>query len=87
MSKAVLVMDMPDNCRDCEYFGFPCRLTNMKCNWFSENGRNKNCPLRELPERKPPSNMKPAPIIEEYYREYDRGWNTCLDAITGEVQQ
>lgn len=84
MSKAVLVIDMPENCRNCKYsFDLRCKLTSYGCNLHSENGRNKNCPLRELPERKLPSNMKPAPIIEEYYQEYDGGWNACLDVITG----
>ncbi len=48
--KAVLVMDMPENCRDCPYFGFTCRLTREKGNWFNDEGRHNTCPLKELPD-------------------------------------
>lgn len=48
--EAILIIDMPENCRDCPYFGFNCKLTNEKCNWFNEDGRHKSCPLRILPE-------------------------------------
>lgn len=50
MNKAVLVVDMPENCRDCQYFGHQCRITQEKCNQYNESGRHENCPLIPLPK-------------------------------------
>lgn len=59
MSKAVLVMDMPEYCADCPVATsdleglYHCAITD---NYYSIdeslNGRDSSCPLRELPEKK-----------------------------------
>ena len=48
--EAMLITEMPENCRDCPYFGLKCKLTDDICNWFNEDGRHKSCPLRITPE-------------------------------------
>lgn len=50
MKKAALIIDMPENCRDCQFFGYECRLTRDRCNWYNQSGRHEACPLRPLPE-------------------------------------
>lgn len=45
--KAVLIIDMPENCRNCDFFGFTCKLTKTRCN-YSDEGRNEDCPLQPI---------------------------------------
>lgn len=64
MSKAVLVMDMPESCSKCkfmyEFQGIKkCQLMNCLNNGASKisqhnfiRQRHDKCPLRELPEKK-----------------------------------
>lgn len=89
MTKAVLVIDMPENCADCQLAdddpsGLYCPLaddyydgtdsTEDKASW---------CPLRELPERMEVCGTYNA----AYYAKggkmpsYKTGWNACLDEI------
>lgn len=79
MAKAILVMDMPENC-------FKCRLQNfLNCKIVKgcHVGENRPdwCPLRELPEK--------MPDLEHGYENVEKsiirtGWNACLDAIAKE---
>lgn len=46
--KAALIIELPENCRDCPYFAYHCKLTNKKCNFYSDNGRHESCPLYEI---------------------------------------
>lgn len=83
MSKSVLVIDTPENCRSCYLRGFTLNLqycrgklkdikdTSVKPDW---------CPLMDLPEKDDgdyPSNTFDAGFVE--------GWNQCIDEITGGV--
>ena len=76
MAKAVLVMDMPENCFKCKLQNWAnCKITN-KCH--VGGCRPDWCPLRELPEK--------IPDLEHGYENVDRsiigiGWNACLDMI------
>lgn len=83
MSKAVLVMDMPESCYKCKlhcvtpYGEYLCCAVrkNIPCAEIPDW-----CPLRELPERKETNyymNNKGKGIVE--------GWNACLDEITGNM--
>lgn len=94
MSKAVLVMDMPESCKKCVF----CRgLNACKLNKYlvgdrictiytvdkqiMEGGKPDWCPLRELPEK--------MPDLEHGYENVEKsiirtGWNACLDAIAKE---
>ena len=76
MAKAVLVMDMPENCEDCPAM----RIVNgyyicqAKRNLNRSEKRPDWCPLRELPER--------ANHPEHWDNgRFDKGWNACLDEI------
>lgn len=85
MSKAVLVMDMPECCADCpcSFFERDNPVLNLICGVAQEDAYNVGkpdwCPLRELPEKmevcgKYPQPGKPIPS-------YRFGWNACLDEI------
>lgn len=88
MKKAVIVIDMPEDCEDCsqEYDG-RC-YHEHPCGREIKEGCKKPdwCPLRPLPERfygdygryPQPDGIPPS---------YKVGWNACLDAITGEQDE
>lgn len=84
MAKAVLVMDMPETCKDCscKYPSYKddalydCAITGKT---ISINGGRYGekpywCPLRGLPEK---ANH---PAYCDNGR-FDKGWNACLDKI------
>lgn len=89
MAKAVLVMDMPVDCKQCVFCrGLnACKLKKYLvrdkiCTVYTvdkqimEGGKPDWCPLRELPER------SDHPEHCDNGR-FDAGWNGCLDAIEG----
>ena len=89
MSKAVLVMDMPEDCKQCVFCrGLnACKLKKYLvrdkiCTVYTvdkqimEGGKPDWCPLRELPER------SDHPEHCDNGR-FDAGWNACLDAREG----
>lgn len=91
MNKAVLVMDMPEDCKQCVFCrGLnACKLKKYLvrdkiCTVYTvdkqimEGGKPYWCPLRELPER------SDHPEHCDNGR-FDAGWNECLDAIEGGV--
>ena len=94
MAKAVLVMDMPESCSKCkfmyEFQGIKkCQLMNvlnggasrLSQNSFTEK-RHEKCPLRELPEKKvADKRLAISPLTEGLLKEFEKGWNACLDAI------
>lgn len=90
MAKAVLVMDMPENCADCQLAdddpsGLYCPLaddyydgtdsTEDKASW---------CPLRELPEKIPELKHGYESVEKSILR---KGWNACLDKILSERKE
>lgn len=89
MSKAVLVLDeMPTSCSECDYMatssfdGHVCILKVVAENYKKIGNEIKPdwCPLRELPGK----------VYHENFCDngrYDRGWNECLDEITGESEE
>lgn len=76
MAKAVLLMNMPENCFKCKLQNWAnCRITN-KCH--VGECRPDWCPLRELPEK--------IPDFKHGYENIEKsiiriGWNNCLDTI------
>ena len=78
MPKAVLIMDMPENCFKCKLQNWAnCRITN-KCH--VGECRPDWCPLRELPEHE--TEMTDADDLgSDYVRGTMDGWNACLDTI------
>ena len=92
MSKAILIMNMPDSCDKCQLFGnhysdLCCRaLNNRGINYpCPDNFRQDWCPLRKVPEKQCLDTSK---ITDrdylQYAGEYESGWNACLDEILGE---
>lgn len=79
MAKAVLIMDMPEDCNDC--YAMYVSLSERFCRATEENLSAKAerpdwCPLRELPEK------SDHPEHCDNGR-FDAGWNGCLVAIEG----
>lgn len=87
MAKAVLVMDMPEDCNDC--YAMYVSLSERFCRATEENLSAKAerpdwCPLRELPEKIPELESGYESINRTLHRE---GWNDCLDRILGELPE
>lgn len=80
MPKAVLIMDMPECCADCQLTDDdPSGLYCVPADKYydgeeSTEDRASWCPLRELPEK---ANH---PAYCDNGR-FDKGWNACLDMI------
>lgn len=81
MSKAVLVMNMPECCADCpcSFFERDNPILNLICGVAQEDAYNVGkpdwCPLRELPEK------KERRIGEHGERMFRAGFNACLNEI------
>ncbi len=84
MSKGIIVVDIPENCLNCDLrsaSGY-CLLGHKDILVLAVNcNKPKDCPVKQLPERKTPSKLTPGPTVEHYYTPYDKGWNDCLDTI------
>lgn len=88
MPKAVLVMDMPETCKDCscKYPSYKddalydCAITGktIPINGGHYEDRPDWCPLRELPEKIPELKSGYEDISTSIRRV---GWNACLDEI------
>ena len=87
MSKAVLVMDMPDSCPDCpcSFFERSNPKLNLICGATGEDANNVDkpdwCPLRELPKK------MPTYLCINDEKGYCEGYNDCIDTITGESEE
>lgn len=83
MSKAVLIMDMPECCADCQLADDdPSGLYCVPADKYydgeeSTEDRASWCPLRELPEK------KERRIGEHGERMFRAGFNACLNEIAG----
>lgn len=91
MSKAVLVMDMPESCRKCNLsYMIPlgtrliCHATEMPRVIRTTHDKPDWCPLLELPEKIPELESGYESINRTLHRE---GWNDCLDRILGELPE
>lgn len=80
MAKAVLIMDMPEDCTMCKFWNAEddeCYATGVEeLSLNSEEAKPNWCPLRELPEK----SDHPEHCDNGMF---DSGWNACLDAIEG----
>ena len=86
MSKAILVIDMPDSCGMCPlFFG---TYNDMCCTAlndrtidypFPADFRQDWCPLREMPEKYETDKSK---CSDPFYQfEFECGYNQCIDEI------
>lgn len=92
MSKSVLVIDTPERCIDCGIGQNHSNIleTCVSCpvagKWAIDKeaeSRPDWCPLKPLPEKfDSEKNWK----LGDFEPLFKIGWNTCIDAITGEVK-
>lgn len=82
MAKAVLIIDMPEDCTMCKFWNSKddeCYATGVEeLSLNSEESKSDWCPLRELPEK--------IPELKSGYEDLSTsirrvGWNACLDEI------
>ena len=80
--KAILVIDMPTNCRSCD------KLVRKGClkGDYRKDERPKQCPLKEMPKKR----KLPADMVDytNYGEEpwFTDGFNACLDELLGEEE-
>ena len=81
MSKAILVMDMPDSCDECplfcNYYSDMCcgGLHNRTIDYpYPENFRQEWCPLKVIPEK-----LKSTNSLDEYEDGFVAGWNNFIE--------
>lgn len=87
MSQAVLIMNMPETCKDCRFDleGFSGDWPVKLCELTEETIQNENesraegCPLHRLPDKK---NLLDD-TTDDITWVYHFGFNTCLDEIIG----
>lgn len=90
MSKAVLVIEMPDCCNSCpicqgvamdgtHVCSILDRDGNEQSHYDGEHERGDYCPLKTMPERDKCNRHL------DYTRGYKQGWNDAIDAIEREV--
>lgn len=90
MAKAVLVMDMPDDCPLCKFFDLDgqCHAVDAENPWSTDPDKAKPdwCPLRELPDGK-----EELPFEKYEFgglgKAFTSGWNACLDKILKERKE
>lgn len=86
MSKSLLVMKTPENCRSCMYIGTFRYFCRINCKDIEDASVKPDwCPLKPLPDK-----MKLTGVYgREYFQSngkmpsYKIGWNDCIDEITG----
>ena len=83
MSKAVLVLDMPEGCNDCVLNNYHfCDVTNENIESYiydiMEVDKPDWCPLKELPYKRYHSAYGVPIEMSE-----DKIWNECIDKIVG----
>lgn len=87
MSKAILIMDMPEYCTECPLLdgNDECILQDEDSNAFADtfNQLREGCPLRELPERKETICYENDDWRTLITKTMNKGWNACLKAIEG----
>jgi len=88
--KAVLVIDMPTSCGECNlkelYDSWECIVNGRTLKINCEKPRPSWCPLKPMPEKIFPdinSQLKK----QSEYEIWTGGWNACLDSIIGEKNE
>ena len=95
MSKAILIVDIPKSCDDCQlkvlesdlfYTTYACQNATCETEDILKTTKYEmNCPLKPLPKIK--QKIKELPQYTKEYEAYCKGevdgWNLCLDEILG----
>lgn len=80
MNKAILVIDMPDNCKNCMCYVLGesndfCEVTKFAI--FDNTTKPSHCPLKQVPKK-----------LEVMYggdeQDWEKGYNNCIEEIVGE---
>lgn len=79
--KAILVVDMPKDCRECPcFYDWLCCQAKDGLNVVGDK-RPRGCPLKPMPQKKETRNaIQYRGLAEEYRKE---GFNECIDEILG----
>lgn len=87
--KAILVIDMPESCYECQFQGMGGRdlelLTCSLNHWCVDNPNERPswCPLRPLPSK------RKIPFTKTFGTPFNKGkakgWNDCIDAIISDT--
>ena len=76
MSKAILVIDMPEKCDECPCFQIGlfnyCAVTGKR-NHSETNKKPSDCPLKLIPEKYDLSDLRDD--------DFKCGWNACINKI------
>lgn len=85
--KAILVVDMPKSCEECDYLGWATHDENMRAcmllngYFFNEEEvetkRSEVCPLKPMPQKKEVTDLEMKALVGLYAT----AWNECLDEI------
>ena len=70
MKKGLIIANLPEHCRDCDFYGIRCKITGEMCKYYNEDGRPEGCPILELPN-----------YIHEGNTAYQNGHNELLEKI------
>lgn len=91
MEKAIIIIDMPDNCTKCTFIhrdycssieSYFCGVNHKRLSFSHVSCRPIECPLRELPEEDHENHYP-----DEWEDGYADGWNACLREITGQPKE
>ena len=77
MSKAVLIMEMPKRCSDCQLLSADYGCAIIGATGGSHGSRSEYCPLKSLPE------LMTENYRSEFARGIKKGWNDVLKEIIG----
>ncbi len=90
MSKSILMVDTPENCKECD-FCYERLCGNGRCtrnkdsgNVVPDEGKPNWCPLREVPEKKFYNECEVSTRTHENKTYYIDGYNTAIDEILGD---
>lgn len=93
MSKAILIMDMPENCLDCRFCRELDEGIEACCEIMDEPDGNElfrmidndYCQSRPnwCPLQYPPDKEGNSECFDEYEDGYAYGWNSCIEEIIG----
>ena len=85
MSKAILIIDMPESCSECPFYsgvmGGRCLVDMHKYNSREIDSlvdieRREWCPLKEIPDKKSEFSAQ-----NDYILFSAKGWNNCINEI------
>lgn len=81
MNKAILVIDMPENCFDCplcinDEYGLSLECCLQYKGYVDEKGKPVWCPLKPAPEEQ-------EVWYDDEKSDWERGYNNCVREIVG----